>query len=212
MSAKGRAIDSPLCLELIAQGAAAMHPNAASLLDIGCGAGNWTLKLLQRLPNLSCTLGDLSQPMLDRARERVSAAGARSVTCVQGDVRSCEFADASFDLITAGAVLHHLRSDEEWRHVAGLFYQWLKPGGSVWVYDMVAHDLPEIEAVMHERYRAFLTNVGGEDHAANVFAYIDVEDSPRPVMFQLRCMLDAGFRDVDLLHKNGPFAAYVARK
>src|SRR5258705_342145 len=60
-------IDSPLILDLISSSAAATNPTATHLLDVGCGAGNYTLKLLQLLPNLNLTLIDLSQPMLDRA-------------------------------------------------------------------------------------------------------------------------------------------------
>jgi tRNA (cmo5U34)-methyltransferase len=60
-------VDAPLTLELIANVAAAITPFATHLLDIGCGAGNYTLKILQHLPNLNITLIDLSKPMLDRA-------------------------------------------------------------------------------------------------------------------------------------------------
>src|SRR6266581_7953118 len=76
-------IDSPLILDLISSSAAATNPDATQLLDVGCGAGNYTLRLLTRLPNLNVTLIDLSQPMLDRARQRVSAAGAGSITTLQ---------------------------------------------------------------------------------------------------------------------------------
>src|SRR5688572_20921145 len=80
-------IDAPLVLDLVTAAAAATNPNATSVLDVGCGAGNYTLKLLERLPKLSVTLIDLSKPMLDRAVERVTAAGARDVAPLQGDVR-----------------------------------------------------------------------------------------------------------------------------
>src|SRR5688500_19451520 len=82
-------IDAPLVLELIAEAAAATHPAATQLLDVGCGAGNYTLKLIERLPSIThATLIDLSRPMLDRAVQRVSAAAADvRVTPVQGDVR-----------------------------------------------------------------------------------------------------------------------------
>src|SRR5215471_4704557 len=68
-------VDAPLCLELVADAAASTNPQARRLLDIGCGAGNYTLKLLARLPDLDVTLVDLSQPMLDKAQERIRAAG-----------------------------------------------------------------------------------------------------------------------------------------
>src|SRR6266568_419639 len=65
-------IDAPLAMELIAHAAAATTPAAKDVLDVGCGAGNYTLKLLQRLPGLNPTLIDLSVPMLDRAQQRIA--------------------------------------------------------------------------------------------------------------------------------------------
>src|SRR5205823_7863677 len=64
-------VDAPLAMALVAQAAAATTPHARHVLDVGCGAGNYTLKLLERLPNLEVTLIDLSLPMLDRAKERI---------------------------------------------------------------------------------------------------------------------------------------------
>jgi tRNA (cmo5U34)-methyltransferase len=60
-------VDSVLSLELIAEAAKATTPLATSLLDVGCGAGNYSLKILEKLPALDVTLLDLSQPMLQRA-------------------------------------------------------------------------------------------------------------------------------------------------
>ena len=40
-------IDAPLAMELIAQAAAKSTANIRRVLDIGCGAGNNTIKLLQ---------------------------------------------------------------------------------------------------------------------------------------------------------------------
>src|ERR1700743_3133663 len=80
-------IDAPLSLSLIAASASRVTPRATSLLDVGCGAGNYSLKMLEQLPNLDVTLVDLSRPMLDRAVERVSRATSGKVTALQGDVR-----------------------------------------------------------------------------------------------------------------------------
>ena len=210
--AQKTAIDSALCLDLIASAAATAVPHAAAVLDVGCGAGNWTLKLLQSLPGLRCTLLDLSQPMLDRATQRVTAAGAKSVEAIQADVRECDFADASFDLIVTGAALHHLRDDSEWDTAFFNFFRWLRPGGSVWLYDLITHESPAVHAVMWKRYGDYLRGVGGDAMVERVFAYIEEEDTPRPVTWQLDHLRAAGFKTVDLLHKNGPFAAYAAFK
>src|SRR3954467_8165077 len=108
-------VDSALAMALVAEAAAAATPHARHVLDVGCGAGNYTLKLLERLPGLDATLIDLSRPMLDRAAERVGRATAGKITTIQGDVRAVALPDGAFDIILAAAVLHHLREDREWR-------------------------------------------------------------------------------------------------
>src|SRR5580765_6928604 len=97
-------MDAPLALDLIAEAAAATTPHARRLLDVGCGAGNYTLKLLAAIPGLEVTLVDLSQPMLNRAQQRVSAAGAGAIRLVQQDIRNVELGRDAFDLILAAAV------------------------------------------------------------------------------------------------------------
>src|SRR3982751_2506147 len=81
-------MDAPLVLELVVQAAAAATPAARAALDVGCGAGNYSLKLLQAVPNLDLTLLDLSRPMLDRAAARVQPQTTGRVTTVQADLRA----------------------------------------------------------------------------------------------------------------------------
>src|SRR5580700_10313861 len=118
-------MDAALALDLIARSAAAATPAARAMLDIGCGAGNFTLKLLERLPNLDCTLIDLSANMLARANARVTAATTGLVSAIQNDVRLVDMADDSFDVIIAAAVLHHLRDESEWSALFRKLYRWL---------------------------------------------------------------------------------------
>jgi tRNA (cmo5U34)-methyltransferase len=205
-------IDAPLVLELMTSAAAVTTPRATAVLDVGCGAGNYTIKLLEKLPGLSATLIDLSRPMLDRAVERVTAAGATSVTPLQGDVRELELPANGFDVILAAAVLHHLRTEDEWRAVFTKLYQSLRPGGSVWISDLVEHTTPAVQQMMWSRYGDFLVSLKGTEYRDQVFAYIEQEDTPRPLTFQLDLLRAVGFQRVELLHKNGPFAAFGAVK
>ena len=100
-------------LELVTQAAAATNPGTKHILDVGCGAGNYTLKLLQSLPDVDVTLVDLSQPMLTRAQERIAAVSGGSIRVLQGDIRDLKLSPAQFDIILAAAVLHHLRGDDD---------------------------------------------------------------------------------------------------
>src|SRR5512147_601835 len=94
-------IDAPLVLDLITTVAAATNPDAARALDIGCGAGNYTLKLLERLPNIDVTLIDLSKPMLDRALQRIGAVSDGNITALQGDIRAIPLPERHYDIILA---------------------------------------------------------------------------------------------------------------
>lgn len=205
-------IDAPLALDLIAEAAAATTPGATRLLDVGSGAGNFSLRVLQTLPNLAVTLVDLSQPMLTRATSRLHAAGCHRVIALQDDVRNLAFERHSQDIIVAAAVLHHLRTDDEWRLVFRRFYEALAPGGSLWVFDLVEGATSALQQLAWRRYSDYLVGLGGDTYRDRVFAYIEQEDTPRPLYYQLRLLEQAGFSQLDVLHKHGPFAAFGAVK
>jgi tRNA (cmo5U34)-methyltransferase len=202
------AIDAPIMLELLARAASGVTPGARRVLDLGCGAGNQTLKLLQYLPGLDCTLVDLSRPMLDRARERIEPVTGGRVETWQGDLREMPFEPAAFDVILAGAVLHHLREEEDWRAVFGRLFTLTAPGGSLWVSDLISHGSAAMRDLFQARYAEHLRGHGDEEYVRAVFDYIDSEDSPRPLLWQLDLLREVGFEDVEVLHKNGPFAAF----
>jgi tRNA (cmo5U34)-methyltransferase len=61
-----------------------------NLLDVGSGAGNYTLKMLSKIPHLSCTLIDLSKPMLDRVVKRISKQTKGKITAIQSDIRTAD--------------------------------------------------------------------------------------------------------------------------
>lgn len=202
------AIDSPLMMELLTQAAAAATPGATRLLDVGCGAGNQSIKLLQRIPGLEVTLLDLSLPMLERAQQRVRAAGASAVHLLQSDIRETDFPDASFDVILAASVLHHLRNDAEWETTFAKFHRILAPGGSLWISDLIDHGIPAVHDLMWSRYGDFLCNLQGPDYREKVYAYVEAEDTPRPVTYQLDLLRRVGFAHTEILHKNSVFAAF----
>ena len=205
-------VDSPLMLELVTQAAAATNPVASHILDVGCGAGNYTLKLLQSLPDLEVTLLDLSQPMLARAVERIHTVSSGAIHPIQGDIREITFPASQFDVILAAAVLHHLRGDDQWRSVFAKFHQVLQPGGSLWIVDLVEQSTQTVQALMWDRYGDYLVDFKGPAFCDQVFDYIDKEDTPRPLIFQLDLLRQVGFEQVEILHKNNLFAAFGAIK
>lgn len=240
-------MDAPLAMSLVTRAAAAIllhcahmqarpegtgykngEPSAPpALLDIGCGAGNYSLRMLQEVPGLEVTLVDLSRPMLDRAVQRVTRAmieaaesskpvpSGRSpapprerVRTIQGDIRGIDLGEKRFDIVLAAMVFHHLRETREWEAVFAKVYRSLKPGGSLWIVDHLEHDDARIEAIMRQRWSEYLIGLGGESHRDKVLAYTAKEDTPRSLMFQLDTLRKVGFVGVDVLHKTACFGAF----
>ncbi|MEJ2902775.1 class I SAM-dependent methyltransferase [Pedobacter panaciterrae] len=205
-------IDAPLTMELCTEAAKYINPHAKELLDIGCGAGNYTLKMLSKIPELNCTLNDLSMPMLERAKERVSAKTNGKVNVIQDDMRNLDLPDNHFDVVLAAATFHHLRTDADWELVFTKLYIALKPGGSIWISDLITHDCELINKLFQDKYRAYLETLGGPEYAQKVFDYIAYEDTPRSLSYQLALLSKVGFKEIEILHKNSYFAAFGAIK
>jgi len=201
-------IDSSLSIELVTSAASVINPSATELLDIGCGAGNYSLRMLEKIPALNCTLIDLSLPMLNRAKERIEQVSVGRTTLLQTDILEAGLPEEGFDIVLAGAVLHHLRDEEQWKTVFKNVYRSLKPGGSFWISDLIVHDHPALDQLFQGRYAEYLDSLGGPEYRKKVFDYIEAEDTPRSVTFQVELMRSCGFRYVDILHKNSCFATF----
>jgi tRNA (cmo5U34)-methyltransferase len=205
-------VDARTILDRTTQAAAQTTPDATRVLDVGCGAGNYSLKLLQHAGDLHVDLVDLSEPMLDRAVKRVGAATSGTVQPLQTDIRELSLDSAHYDIIVAAAVLHHLRTDAEWTAVAKKLYDALRPGGAVWVADLVTHSTEAVRELMWTAYGDYLEDLDGAAYRKRVFNYIEQEDTPRPLLEQIDIFRSAGFDDAEILHKNATFGAFGVLK
>jgi tRNA (cmo5U34)-methyltransferase len=201
-------IDAKVSLELITESAKRIIPDAENLLDIGCGAGNYTLMMLTKIPDLNCTLVDLSKPMLDKAYERVSRATKNNVSIVQGDIREVGLKENNYDIILAGAVLHHLRDDKDWETTFDKLFKLLRPGGCLMISDLITQDTELLNEYTWERYGDYLEAINGKEYRQKVLDYVAKEDSPRSMNYQLDLMKKVGFKKVEILHKNMCFGAF----
>ncbi|MBN1217915.1 MAG: hypothetical protein JXM69_03215 [Anaerolineae bacterium] len=65
---------------------------------------------------------------------------------------------------------------------------------------------------MGQRYGDYLSQLKGKAYRDHVFAYIEQEDTPRPLLFQIDMLRRVGFSQVEILHKYSCFAAFGAIK
>ena len=206
------AVDSPLCMELVARSAALLNPAATRIMDLGCGGGNYAVKVSSLLPDVDCTLVDLSANMLTKAMERVSENISGFVTTIQGDYREIDLGENFYDVITAGTTLHHLREDQEWESVFLKIYRALKVGGTFWINDIVLSETDEINQMMLEGWIGEMRKHHDEDEVKMYLNRYESEDTPRTLSYQLELMKQVGFSKTIVLHKHFNFAAFGAIK
>jgi len=98
-----------------------------SVLEIGCGTGAVTLPLARAVGEHGRVVGvDISEPMLDVARQRVSETGMSNVTLLLGDAQVMSLERSAFDIATSRmGVMFFADSLAAFRNIASA----LKPGG-----------------------------------------------------------------------------------
>ncbi|MFZ3069918.1 MAG: class I SAM-dependent methyltransferase [Anaerolineaceae bacterium] len=137
----------------------------ATLLDLGCGNGNFARKLAAQGFTGHYLGLDGSAAFIQEAQALLSSVSSRAVfTFHQADLTTPDWASglssASFDVITAFAVLHHLPGEDLPRQIFQQAWDLLKPTGhfflSVWQVQnsprLCSHSLPwsSIEIDSHE--------------------------------------------------------------
>jgi ubiquinone/menaquinone biosynthesis C-methylase UbiE len=84
------------------------------VLDMGCGPGAYSARLLDRASTVSAVAVDLSVGMLAAARS------AGVVATASADVTHLPFADDTFDAVMANHILYHVDAiDRPWSRPAG---------------------------------------------------------------------------------------------
>jgi SAM-dependent methyltransferase len=93
----------------IAADVAALAPDGAQVLEVGCGPGRLSIRLA-RQHGLDVTGLDLDPAMIERARANADRPGngtGHRPSFLVGDVASLAFPDASFDLVVSTLSMHH---------------------------------------------------------------------------------------------------------
>ncbi len=135
----------------------------SSILEVGCGTGNYIAGIQSMVPGSRCFGVDPSAEMLERAQEQSS-----TISFHQGRAEDLDLPSGAFDLIFSVDVIHHVQDHAAYYRAAARL---LKPGGyictvtdSEWVIKNrcpLTRFFPETAEVDLARYpgTAFLTSV-----------------------------------------------------
>ena len=108
------------------------------LLDLGGGAGSYSIALCQHNPELTAYVVDVKEP-LEIAAEQIAESGLEGrVIPMEGDFDKVALGNDSDVVLISGVVL--IKSEEECRRVFRRAYDALVPGGMVIVQDFMRLD------------------------------------------------------------------------
>ena len=139
--------------ELMLDLAAFPQDREARVLDLGCGPGSLSLRVLGRYPHAQVLAVDAEPVLLELGRAAASACVER-IRFLQADLREGGWwaeQEGRFDLVVSATALHWL-SAEHLTQVYRRIVRALKPGGCFLNSDHFASDHVETRA----RYRAWL--------------------------------------------------------
>jgi ubiquinone/menaquinone biosynthesis C-methylase UbiE len=136
--------------------------DAATVLELGCGAGVPATKFMLQNdnPSIHVTGNDLSTTQINLARSNLTEYKGR-LTLMDGDMLSLSFPDATFDAVTGFYSIIHLPREEQTQLVRKIV-GWLKPGGFL-LANFTAEDLPAAELndwMGHEKGYGFWSGWG----------------------------------------------------
>jgi SAM-dependent methyltransferase len=99
-----------LCLSLL-EDITKHHSKLIKLMDVGCGAGNFTLEFGKKFPQFKQIVGvDFLKEIVDAAQEKVKQ--NKKISFIQAELLNIPFNDKTFDVTICIDVLHHIHSDD----------------------------------------------------------------------------------------------------
>jgi SAM-dependent methyltransferase len=132
----------------IAADVAAVAPDGARVLEVGCGPGHLSVQLAGQ-HRLQVTGLDLDPAMIARAQantDRAANRGVRRPSFLVGDVATLAFPDGSFDLVVSTLSMHHWADP-----AAGLteIGRVLRPGARALIWDFRPSGRPHLFGPRH---------------------------------------------------------------
>ena len=126
------------------------------ILDLGCGTGNLTLRILDAFPTASVVALDLSAEILEVCQQQC---GTDRVNYLQQDFKSLDLSASEFDLVVSSIAIHHVDDQAKvklFEHV----YASLKPDGVFTYVDQFRGETPGIYTQHMKTWKQFADEKG----------------------------------------------------
>lgn len=178
------------------------------ILDVGAGTGLLSEFLMERYPKASFTLIDISERMLDIAKNRFGSSS--NIKYVIADYSKYDFVE-KYDLVVSALSIHHLE-DEEKKEFYKKSYSILKQNGIFINADQVYGETPFIENLNKTIWKQYIESSGlPKEEILAGYERIKL-DKESKLDQQIDWLKEIGFCDVSCIYKFYQFAVMFGRK
>jgi tRNA (cmo5U34)-methyltransferase len=178
------------------------------VLDMGAGTGLLTQYLYEKFERAEFTLIDLSDEMLNIARQRFK--GKLNFKYIAGDYVKYDFQD-KFDIIASSLSIHHLH-DHNKEFLYGKIYEILNEGGIFLNADQVLAPNPSNELEYQRNWREKIEEGSlRESEKISILERMKF-DKPAKLEYNLKWLEKSGFNDVDVFYKYYNFCVLCGKK
>ena len=168
------------------------HFKPKHILDLGCGNGIVTSKLLPLFPDAHYTLLDASDKMLNLCEMQF---GLQNKTYVSSYFQDYEFQDQFFDMVVAGFSLHHCPAKEKQELFKSIFKS-LKPHGVLMCSDLMVDKKELSHLDLLEYWKAFVVKKPEDQDIWDwLMEHYQTYDHPDALNNQLDWLKQVGFTD-----------------
>jgi len=169
------------------------------ILDLGCGNGIITSKLLSIFPDAHYTFLDASDKMLELCEMQF---GLQNKTYVSSYFQDYQFQDQCFDLVAAGFSLHHCPAKDKQTLFKSIFKS-LKPHGVFMCSDLMIDKNEPSHQVLLEYWKSFVIKTPTDQDIWDwLMEHYQAYDHPDALNNQLDWLKQAGFTNfkIDVFH------------
>ena len=179
------------------------------ILDLGAGTGLVSSMVLERFPKAELVLADISDAMLDQAKERFKGIDADLSFLVKDYAKY--FPVGPFDVVISALSIHHLDHDEK-QILFGQIHNQLKPGGIFINADQALGKTKAIDAYYMKCWFRKVRESGISDGEMDQGKERMKEDKMSLLDDQLIWLEQAGFSEVNCWYKYYNFVVYSGTK
>lgn len=178
------------------------------ILDLGAGTGLMSDFVLQRYPEAIITLVDISDKMLDIARQRF--ASNTNITIICQDFSTFR-SEKQYNAIISSLAIHHLE-DKKKKELYKNIYAMLKSDGLFINAEQVEGEDSYFSNLNDKRWRQAVEKSDlTQDEIKSAYERVNL-DKRSPLSSQLKWLNESGFEEVDCLYKYYDFTVIYCKK